>query len=176
MFQIKAAVCVNLAHDYPSSEPDIYVRSDQLSREQQHLLNADLARFVSDQERDEICICPSLNWLQENVGLYLERVAPPKKRRPCKVEEDDHSVFARYWIYSHHIYSKCKRREILELAHEFHISGFCLPGKPGIICVEGTAPDCEEWWSRVSVAFLSSYSLYFLGSYVCGKLVNCEKH
>lgn len=162
---------MNLAHDYPSSEPDIYVRSDQLSREQQHLLNADLARFVSDQERDEICICPSLNWLQENASLYMERVAPPKKRRPAKVDDDD-LVFARYWIYSHHIYSKSKRREILELAHEYHISGFCLPGKPGIICVEGTEPDCEEWWSRVSVAFLGFCSSFYTSlcyHQCCGK-------
>jgi hypothetical protein len=34
------------------------------------------------------------------------------------------------------------RREILAIANEFGITGFCLPGKPGIICVEGLPRDC----------------------------------
>jgi hypothetical protein len=29
------------------------------------------------------------------------------------------------------------RREILDLANEFGITGFCLSGRPGIICAEG---------------------------------------
>jgi hypothetical protein len=29
------------------------------------------------------------------------------------------------------------RREILDLANEFGMTGFCLPGKPGIISAEG---------------------------------------
>ena len=45
-------------------------------------------------------------------------------------------MFCRYWIYSHHIYSKIKRKNILDMSKEYDLSGFCLPGKPGIICVE----------------------------------------
>jgi hypothetical protein len=36
------------------------------------------------------------------------------------------------------------RREILDLANVFRITGFCLPGKPGIICAEGPARDCID--------------------------------
>ena len=43
---------------------------------------------------------------------------------------------SRYWIYSHHIYSKIKRRNILDMSREYDVTGFCQPGKPGIICVE----------------------------------------
>ena len=32
-----------------------------------------------------------------------------------------------------------KRKNILDLASEFCLTGFCQPGKPGIICVEGSA-------------------------------------
>jgi Protein of unknown function (DUF1115) len=44
--------------------------------------------------------------------------------------------FARYWIYSHHIYSRLKRRDLHQLAVEHRLTGFCHPGKPGVICVE----------------------------------------
>jgi hypothetical protein len=38
------------------------------------------------------------------------------------------------------------RREILDLANKFGITGFCLPGKPEIICAEGLARDCTDEW------------------------------
>jgi hypothetical protein len=151
MLQVKLEVCVNLPHDYPATEPDIFVRSDKLSRDQQHSLNKDLANFLAGLDRGEICICSAISWLQENTLQYV-KIEP---QTPLIIKEEDEEnentslLFVRYWIYSHHIYSKTKRREILDLAHEYGISGFCLPGRPGIICAEGTARNCGEWWHRV---------------------------
>ena len=34
--------------------------------------------------------------------------------------------FSRYWIYSHHIYSKIKRRNILDMAREYDVTGMCV--------------------------------------------------
>ena len=45
--------------------------------------------------------------------------------------------FSRMWIYSHHIYSKFKRRDIIAWANELTLNGFSMCGKPGMICVEG---------------------------------------
>ena len=46
-------------------------------------------------------------------------------------------TFAREFIKFHHIYNKHKRRDILAWAQELNLTGFSLPGKPGIVCVEG---------------------------------------
>ncbi|GLH01094.1 RWD domain-containing protein 2A [Gryllus bimaculatus] len=144
----KFEVCVNLPHDYPATEPDIFVRSDKLTRSQQHELNCDLSRHLNSLDRGEICICTAIQWLQENATCYLTEPKPePVINRPSS--DDEERLFTRYWIYSHHIYSKVKRREILDLAHEFNVTGFCLPGRPGIICAEGIARDCAEWWQKV---------------------------
>ncbi|TNN75108.1 RWD domain-containing protein 2B [Liparis tanakae] len=63
----------------------------------------------------------------------------------------EREVFSRIWIYSHHIYNKTKRKNILEWSKELGLSGFSMPGKPGIVCVEGLHSACEEFWSRVKV-------------------------
>ncbi|GIZ02439.1 RWD domain-containing protein 2A [Caerostris extrusa] len=55
------------------------------------------------------------------------------------------------WIYSHHIYSKFKRRDILELAQQLKLTGFSLPGKPGLICCEGTKNDCCEFYHQLKL-------------------------
>lgn len=161
---IKLEVCVNLPHDYPTSEPDIFVRNDALTRNQQHELNADLAMYISTLDHGEICICSAISWLQENAMTYFNKTNNNKinKKRPIPVQviddtKNDNKVFMRYWIYSHHIYSKIKRREILDLAQEYNITGFCLPGRPGIICGEGWNVDCEDWWQKVKYKTYSTF-------------------
>ena len=150
LFQVKLEVCVNLPHDYPANEPDIYVRSDKLDRNEQHILNSDLANYISTLERGEVCICSAISWLQENASRYhIESKPIMNPKSPVNLNDEHDSNFTRHWIYSHHIYSKIKRKEILDLANEFNITGFCLPGKPGIICAEGLARDCNEWWQKV---------------------------
>lgn len=51
------------------------------------------------------------------------------------------------WLYIHHIYSKTKRRNILSLSSELELTGFCLPGKPGVVCVEGSVRTTREFYS-----------------------------
>lgn len=47
-----------------------------------------------------------------------------------------------------------KRKDILDLSREFDLTGFCLPGKPGIICVEGMSRNTDDWWQKVSCILL----------------------
>lgn len=140
----KFEICINLSHEYPQVEPDIYIRNQKLSRDHHAKLNKDLMDFIIELERGEPCIFSAISWLQDNAENYLqiEEEVPNEK-----VEENQSLV--RYWIYSHHIYSKSKRREILDLANKLRITGFCMPGKPGIICTEGSAKECLEWWQTI---------------------------
>ncbi|KAG8221846.1 hypothetical protein J437_LFUL003222 [Ladona fulva] len=145
--KVKLEVFINLPHEYPAIEPDIYVRSDKLSRDQQHELNNNLAEFIQSLDRGDICILQAISWLQEHALEYVktEEITKPNL---CSSEDCDNN-FARLWIYSHHIFSKIKRREILDLSHEYNITGFCLPGRPGIICIEGMSRNCEDWWFKI---------------------------
>jgi len=139
---------VTLPHDYPSQTlPEIYSRSDSLSRIQQSQLNIDLNKFIqTDLIPQEPCIVGVIAWLQENGAAYCDTQSLTEE---TETKEKKIDKFCRYWIYSHHIYSKVKRKNILDLASEFCLTGFCQPGKPGIICVEGSARNCQDWWSLV---------------------------
>jgi hypothetical protein len=146
----KLEVCVNLPLNYPADEPDIFVRSDSLTRTQQHELNCDLAKYICSLNKGEISIYPTVAWLQENAAIYFTPKGKITKASHSNTRNTDAcEFFTRYWIYSHHIYSKIKRRCIMDLALEYNITGFCLPGRPGIICAEGWGSDCSDWWQRV---------------------------
>ncbi|KAK9700504.1 Protein of unknown function (DUF1115) [Popillia japonica] len=145
---MKLEVCINLSHEYPDIEPDIFVRNHKLNRNQHTTLNRQLFEHVST-FKGEQCIFNAISWLQDNIQKYFDEAPTEPVQVDDKKKKPKHEKMVRYWIYSHHIYSKTKRREILSLANTLSITGFCMPGKPGIICVEGDKSDCDEWWTAI---------------------------
>ena len=82
-------------------------------------------------------------WLQENCASYCDSKSLTEETVTTEKKIDK---FCRYWVYSHHIYSKVKRKNILDLASEFCLTGFCQPGKPGW----GIA-NFSQWENRIDV-------------------------
>ncbi|KAK7068386.1 RWD domain-containing protein 2B [Halocaridina rubra] len=144
------SMSVNLPHEYPAVNPDIFVRSQTLDRHTQHRLNQELLLFLKNIEPGDLSVGPAVTWLQENGARFFTDVENMEDSRTSqKMTDTKDTKFARLWIYSHHIYSKVKRKDILDLSRDLDLTGFCLPGKPGIICIEGLANNTEEWWQRV---------------------------
>lgn len=52
------------------------------------------------------------------------------------------------WIYSYYIFSKFKRRDIIDWVEELKLIGFSLFGKLGVICVEGYSRNVDDYWYR----------------------------
>lgn len=155
---------VILPKSYPNVPPKVHAHGNQLKRNEQEALNRDLDAYLQSLDRGTICIYEGISWLTENIDKYCQKDGknlteelPSGNPLPC--------VFTRYWIYSHHIYSKDKRRELLVLSKTCNVTGFCLSGKPGIICAEGLETDCSEWWQKVSRIIVLILSLIWLFLY-----------
>jgi len=138
----------NLPREYPSSAlPEVYIRSQNFSRGGQTKINEGIRSFLKDDLiLGEPCLISVISWVQDHADEFISRETQPLQ--PTK-EETGTGRFSRYWIYSHHIYSKIKRKDILDMSREYDVTGFCLPGKPGIICIEGDSKNCSDWWSVV---------------------------
>lgn len=122
-------------------------RSVLLNRSQQTQLNTDLTAYLQRHCLGDVCILNATDWVREHASGYVSRdPAPPPI--PESTVQPVHVILTRLWIYSHHIYNKCKRKDILQWAKELSLSGFSMPGKPGVVCVEGPLGACEEFWSR----------------------------
>lgn len=120
-----------------------------LSRAQQTQLHTDLNSYLVENCQGEVCVLSAVDWVKDNLQLFIKKslsAAPTPRRDSASARPQD--FFSRLWIYSHHIYNKMKRKNILEWSRELGLSGFSMPGKPGIVCVEGPQPACEEFWSR----------------------------
>ncbi|XP_021503683.2 RWD domain-containing protein 2B [Meriones unguiculatus] len=137
-----------LPFKYPTVLPEITVRSASLSRSQQTQLNTDLTAHLEKNYLGDVCILNATEWVREHASDYVDRDTSVSPTKDSTVQPVDLTV-TRLWIYSHHIYNKCKRKSILEWAKELSLCGFSMPGKPGVVCVEGLQSACEEFWSRL---------------------------
>ncbi|KAL7825417.1 hypothetical protein AOLI_G00326240 [Acnodon oligacanthus] len=136
--------------DYPKSLPEIAVRCSELSRAQHTQLVSDLTSHLRESCEGGMCVLTAVDWLKEHTPGYLSESPPAARKEPPPAGQSG-ETFSRLWIYSHHIYNKSKRKNILEWAKELDLSGFSMPGKPGMVCVEGLQPAAEEFWARVKV-------------------------
>ena len=146
-------------HSYPRVKPESFVRSQVLTREAQKEINEDLGRYLSSLDCGELCVLPAIQWIQENGLVYTDRrqsdvqelyqaegsIGHKKKEKP----EKKPGKFCRMWLYMHHIYSKTKRKVILEWSGDYRLTGFSLPGKPGVVCLEGNEDDVNDYFGRL---------------------------
>lgn len=146
-FKVKIDLQVTMPHSYPYVALQMFARSPELDRQQQLLLNKGLTSYIGTFDPGELCVCAAIQWLQDNSASYfLNRKLvdePSTQAKPVK------NTFLRMWIYSHHIYQQDLRKKILEVGKRLDVTGFCMTGKPGIICVEGFKEHCEEFWHTI---------------------------
>ncbi|NXN14157.1 RWD2A protein, partial [Indicator maculatus] len=140
----KVELQVVLPHKYPHVAPQLFARSDALHRQQQLQLNTGLTSHISSLDSGELCLCEAVQWVKDNSLPYLEnsKVSSESALEAVIVKAALH----RMWIYSHHIYRQELRKKIFDSAKKLNLTGFCLTGKPGVICVEGLQENCEEFW------------------------------
>ena len=144
-----------LPREYPTVKPRLHVRCNDCCRSDQEKLTAAMNEFVMSLPDDETCVLHVIQWLQENGGSFLKHTSEELPARQTSLS----GKLCRVWFYMHHIYSKQKRKDIIAWANELRLTGFSLPGKPGVVCVEGHRESVEEYsqrlkamnWKRITV-------------------------
>lgn len=139
-------VVVQCGNQYPLyMKPTVMVRCNDVNCVS---LNNELRKFVEESELGEPITVNIIQWVQENLYRFTVKKDPhvDSKEDSSPGEEQ---IWARFWIYSHHLRSPIKRRNIDAIAKRLNLNGISLPGKPGIIIVEGTKRDCREFWENI---------------------------
>lgn len=160
----KMSLRVELPHYYPILElAEVTLSSDIFDRQQEKRINAEIRKFIKAKLNDtETYAFEVITWIQDNLERFVLNATAEKcngdnsTKGKCGNETneiDNYNEmfvdFERLWIYSHHIKSKIKRTAIIKNAKDLNLTGFSLPGKPGIICVEGLEEDTQEFWKMI---------------------------
>ncbi|XP_010903830.2 RWD domain-containing protein 2B isoform X2 [Esox lucius] len=153
---VNVTMSCSYSSEYPHALPEITVRCPVLGRSQQAKLQSDMNSYLSENCLGEVCVLSAVEWVRDKAHQYLkdDNMSAPTTspgREQSASSPQSKEQFSRLWIYSHHIYNKSKRKNILEWSKDLGLSGFSMPGQPGIICVEGPQLACEDFWARVKV-------------------------
>jgi len=147
-------LCLTLSALYPRVPPTLFLRT-AFARTQEARLRKAIDGFLSSQPEGELYVVNLVEFVKEKVVDVLkddggeglekeeEEMAGSSSARCTKKK------MIRMWIYSHHIYSMQKRKFILEWSRELGLTGFSMPGKPGVVCVEGLESSVDELWTRL---------------------------
>ncbi|TKR67761.1 hypothetical protein L596_023859 [Steinernema carpocapsae] len=140
----KVELSFQLPTNYPSAaRPNVLIRSLNLNETE---ANRNLKSFIDDLPLGEAVIHEVIAWVQDNVKEY--EVPEEVQVDVYKIDESEDTLY-RMWIFSHHLYSITKRRDILTLTKRFDLRGMAVPGKPAIIVVEGWKKACGSFWEQV---------------------------
>ncbi|KRY19253.1 RWD domain-containing protein 2B, partial [Trichinella patagoniensis] len=143
---------VELPFTYPLCQPPLVVIGcSSLDCHKLDALNVQLRQYISSKFAQAPFLYDTAQWICETKVPTDDEAPVDEGSDVLETSEqpNESKVFCRYWIYSHHIYNKVKRRGMLELAKQLDLTGFCLPGKPGVVCVEGDRGDCIQFWKQV---------------------------
>lgn len=142
--KLKVELSVMLSHYYPSHEqPMLMIRTDSFTRQQEKLVKEAIEQYIETEiDKTEPYMFQVITWLQDNFEGLIKRALKDVSEKT--IETKDEKKMQRIWLWSHHIYSKIKRQDIMKLAKDYNLSGFMWPGKPGVICIEGGYDDVEE--------------------------------
>jgi hypothetical protein len=161
--KVKMELSVVLGQLYPSHElPMFTVRTDSLTKAQEKLVKRAIENFIETEvDKSEPYIYQVVVWLQDHIDEIVAR----KEEVEAKDEEKT-AEMERTWLWSHHIYSKIKRHDILKLAKNHRLAGFMWPGKPGVICFEGAEESVQEvvkivkgWqWQKLKIVRTESFT------------------
>ena len=66
-----------------------------------------------------------------------------------KEEKEEEKKVVRAWYYFPSLSTREKRRDIVEYAEEYQITGFVIAGKPGMMCLEGTSLRLSSFLSDI---------------------------
>lgn len=159
----KIELSVTLPQLYPLKEQPIFtIRTASLTRQQETVIKTSIEEFIKSDEvcKDETYVYQVITWLESKIDEMIGHPADMQEN-----SEIDSESMERHWIYSHHIYSKIKRQNIMKLTRNNDIGGFMWPGKPGVICLEGKTVDVKDvtreiksWqWQKIKTVKIEAF-------------------
>ncbi|PKC07103.1 DUF1115-domain-containing protein [Rhizophagus irregularis] len=135
---------------YPKVQPECYFSSDNVNKQTWTEINFEIEMKVKELNANGECCIFELyqhtkSYLTEKFSQYTLSDYDDNKNEKEKASLQ----LSRILIWTHHLLSLEKRKNICQWAEELGLWGFSKPGYPGIIIVEGLNDRVHEYISRL---------------------------
>ncbi|KAL3678672.1 hypothetical protein R1sor_021628 [Riccia sorocarpa] len=135
---------------YPEKEPvRVSVECGGLISKHEHERFSLSAHEAARETLGEEAVLHVMQKLQELAWEFEESTKSATAITLNPNSESAPGVLERKAIWFHHIKSTQKRKDILEWGAELELGGFCKPGFPGVLIVEGEGRNVAEYVKRI---------------------------
>ena len=148
IMEARATMHMTLPANYPTCmPPSLQLSCLQISAEEVQAVKIsleDLATSAVVEDREvlaELC----LHMQSELESILADKAVQPSTSSLPPLREPSRAAFGRRMIWFHHIKSLEKRKHIISQARAVSLRGFCKPGFPGVLVIEGPEVDCEDF-------------------------------
>lgn len=133
-------------NEAPDEAPRIRVRIRQPS----WLSRASTAQLNSQTPEDDDDLFNKIQSIQDAVVQHLEeaKLAEEAKKLSDSVTGgggDSNAPLVRVWFYFPSISTRSKRDDFIINAPHYRLTGFLYAGKPGLLCLEGTSQNIDDY-------------------------------
>lgn len=110
------------------------------------LSRAEVAELGSEMPRDDILA--AFEYVKDKVSVYLER-ASTKAPGLENLSNSENEPLLRVWFYFPSLSTREKRKDLVTYASRYNLTGFVLAGKPGVLCLEGTSTNVDDYMNAI---------------------------
>lgn len=93
-------------------------------------------------------ILAAFDYIQENAPEYLKKSAT-LSHQPIPSDNVECATLLRVWFYFPSLSTREKRKDLVTYAARYGLTGFVLAGKPGMLCLEGTSKDVDDYMNAI---------------------------
>lgn len=89
-------------------------------------------------------ILAAFDYILENAPKYYTT-----NKVSAQIQQQDTGPLLRVWFYFPSLSTREKRKDLVNYAASYHLTGFVLAGKPGVLCLEGTSKDVDDYMNAI---------------------------
>ncbi len=105
---------------------------------------AEAAALVVDIPKDEDLFV-NIEHIKDAACSHLSSISTRDATTSSERDENDAEALVRVWFYFPSISTRSKRDDIVNYAPNYHLTGFLLSGKPGVLCLEGASSRVDAY-------------------------------
>ncbi|CAN8104887.1 unnamed protein product [Discula destructiva] len=106
----------------------------------------ELSKMVADMPVADVV--SALEYVKENASQYFHR-DDRCPENPQTASSKNDGPLLRVFFYFPSLSTREKRKDLVNYAPRYHLTGFVLAGKPGVLCLEGTSTNVDNYMNAI---------------------------
>ncbi|KAF3763636.1 DUF1115 domain protein [Cryphonectria parasitica EP155] len=108
---------------------------------------AEVADLAAAMPADDVLA--AFDYVKEYAPRYYLQKGEEATRNTQKPNEISNGPLLRVWFYFPSLSTREKRKDLVTYAPRYRLTGFVLAGKPGMLCLEGTSKDVDDYMNAI---------------------------